>query len=85
MYCLNMLLLCANVIDYEIFINCVTVILIVLTCTSSFAQTNCTGKVIDAATHEPVAHASIQIKNTNQGTITNNKGEFYITAYRYRK
>jgi iron complex outermembrane receptor protein len=69
----------------KLFINCVTGILIVLTATSSYAQTNCTGKVIDAATHEPVAHASVQISNTNQGTVTNNKGEFILpladTAY----
>jgi outer membrane receptor protein involved in Fe transport len=62
----------------KLFINCVTALLIVLAGARSYAQTNCAGKVIDAATNEPVAHASIQIKNTNQGTITNNKGEFTL-------
>lgn len=59
-------------------IHCVTVFLIVLSGASSYAQTICTGKVIDAATYEPVARASVQIKNTNQGTTTNNKGEFVL-------
>ena len=62
----------------KFFINCVTALLIVSACARSYAQTNCAGKVIDAATNEPVAQASIQIKNTNQGTITNNKGEFTL-------
>ncbi|OQP59794.1 TonB-dependent receptor [Niastella populi] len=62
----------------KLFIHCVTALLIVLTGVRSYAQTNCTGKVIDAITKEPVAHASIQIKNTNQGTITNNRGEFTL-------
>lgn len=62
----------------KFFINCVTAFLIVLPGASSYAQTTCTGKVIDAATHEPVSQASVQIKNTNQGTITNNNGEFVL-------
>lgn len=62
----------------KFFINCVTAFLIVLPGASSYAQPTCTGKVIDAATHEPVARASVQIKNTNQGTITNNNGEFVL-------
>lgn len=63
----------------KVFINCVIAFLIVLAGVRSYAQTNCTGKVIDAVTHEPVAHASIQIKNSNHGTITNTKGEFIVT------
>lgn len=62
----------------KFFINCVTAFLIVLPGASSYAQPTCTGKVIDAATHEPVARASVQIKNTSQGTITNNNGEFVL-------
>ncbi|WP_243751676.1 TonB-dependent receptor [Niastella caeni] len=62
----------------KFFITCVTASLIILSASRAFAQTNCTGKVIDAATHEPVAHASVLIKNTNQGTITNTNGEFTL-------
>lgn len=62
----------------KFFINCVIALLIVLTGASTYGQNNCSGKVIDVATHEPVAQASIQIKNTNKGTITNNKGEFSL-------
>lgn len=60
------------------FINRLTALLIVLTGVRSYAQTNCTGKVIDAATHEPIARASVQIRNTNKGTITNINGEFTL-------
>lgn len=69
---------CDNVMTMRFFIHCVTAILIVLTGARSYAQTHCTGKVIDAATHEPVVHASIQVKNTGQGTVTNNQGEFSL-------
>jgi iron complex outermembrane recepter protein len=62
----------------KFFINWVTVFWVVLSGARSYGQTTCTGKVIDAATHEAVALASVQIKNTNQGTITNNKGEFSL-------
>jgi outer membrane receptor protein involved in Fe transport len=62
----------------KFFINCVIALLIVLTGARTYGQNNCSGKIIDAVTNEPVAHASIQIKNTNKGTITNNKGEFSL-------
>jgi iron complex outermembrane receptor protein len=62
----------------KLFIYCVMAFLIVLTSTSSYAQSNCSGKVIDAATHEPVANATVLIKNSNHGTVTNNKGEFIL-------
>ncbi|WP_245843471.1 TonB-dependent receptor [Niastella vici] len=62
----------------KLFINCVIAFLIILTGTRSYAQTNCTGKVIDAATHEPVVNASVMIRNTTQGTVTNNKGDFNL-------
>lgn len=43
----------------------------------AFAQSgNCRGKVIDGVTKEPIVHASVQIKETSQGTFTNNSGEF---------
>jgi iron complex outermembrane recepter protein len=62
----------------KFFINCTIALLIVFTGARTYGQNNCSGKVIDAVTNEPVAHASIQIKNTNKGTITNNKGEFSL-------
>jgi outer membrane receptor protein involved in Fe transport len=61
------------------FIKSALIALSVITSLSLHAQTSCTGKVIDAITHEPVAHASIQIKNTNQGTTTNANGEFTLS------
>jgi outer membrane receptor protein involved in Fe transport len=62
----------------KFFINSMIALLIVLPGARAYSQNNCSGKVIDAATNEPVAQASIQIKNTNKGTITNNKGEFSL-------
>src|SRR3954463_14567223 len=55
-----------------------TALLIVLSGLRSYAQTNCTGKVMDATTHEPIARASVQIKQSNKGTITNTNGEFNL-------
>ncbi len=50
----------------------------VLTLTSwSFAQTMLTGKVTDS-TQEPVIGASIIIKGTNQGTVTDINGKFSL-------
>ncbi|MFL5746707.1 MAG: TonB-dependent receptor [Niastella sp.] len=60
------------------FIKWATALLIVLTGLRSYSQTNCTGKVIDAITHEPIARASVQIKQSNKGTITNTNGEFTL-------
>lgn len=37
------------------------------------------GKVISEDTNEPLAGASVQVKGTNTGTMTNDKGEFSIT------
>lgn len=54
------------------------VMVFTLACLRPMAQVTCQGMVIDALTREPVAHASIQIKNTTGGTTTNNKGEFSI-------
>lgn len=62
----------------KLFINCVIALLIVCTGVRTYGQSNCSGKVIDATTNEPLTNASIQIKNTNKGTITNNKGEFSL-------
>jgi iron complex outermembrane receptor protein len=59
-------------------IKCVTVLLLSICCIKSWSQTTYTGKVIDAATREPVVHASVLIKNTYRGTVTNNNGEFKL-------
>lgn len=60
------------------FIRSVLVLLSVLLSIQSWSQVNYTGKVIDATTREPIAHASVQVKNTKQGTVTNNNGEFAL-------
>ncbi|WP_240347934.1 TonB-dependent receptor [Longitalea arenae] len=69
----------------KLFITGVTVLFILLRGVGSYAQTHCSGKVIDAATKEPVARASVQIKDTKLGTITNANGDFTLpladTAY----
>jgi Outer membrane receptor proteins, mostly Fe transport len=54
------------------------VMVLLLACLRPMAQVNCRGMVIDALTREPVAHASIQIKNTTEGTVTNNRGAFSL-------
>lgn len=38
-----------------------------------------TGKVLDSATKEPLASASVFCQNTTQGTATNKEGSFYIS------
>jgi iron complex outermembrane recepter protein len=60
------------------FIKWAAALLIVLTGLTSYAQTNCTGKVMDATTHEPIARASVQIRHSNKGTITNTNGQFTL-------
>ncbi|WP_242696422.1 TonB-dependent receptor [Longitalea luteola] len=62
----------------KILIPGVIVLLILLAGFGSYGQTNCTGKVIDAVTKEPVARASVQIKHTMLGTITNTNGDFTL-------
>ncbi|EOR94611.1 TonB-dependent receptor [Arcticibacter svalbardensis MN12-7] len=43
-----------------------------------YAQKNITGKVVDASTNEPIIGASVKIKNTQQGAVTNVNGVFTI-------
>lgn len=47
-----------------------------------FSQSNFTisGKVIDSASREPLAFASVFCQNTTQGTATNKEGEFYLSV-----
>ena len=58
--------------------KCVLLSVFILLAFVSWSQINYTGKVIDAVTREPIANASVQIKNTNHGTITNAGGEFVL-------
>ncbi len=62
-----------SVLKHFITLCCVLVIQYVT------AQTvPCKGTVIDGVTKEPIANASVQIKPGNQGTVTNQKGEFEL-------
>jgi len=47
---------------------------------SVFSQTNVKGKVIDKSTNESLPGATVQVDGTTVGTITNEKGEFELTA-----
>jgi hypothetical protein len=40
---------------------------------------NVSGKVVDSATKEPLAFASVFCQNTTQGTATNKEGSFYLS------
>jgi len=47
----------------------------------AFSQSNfsVSGKVIDSASREPLAFASVFCQNTTQGTTTNKEGSFYLS------
>lgn len=45
----------------------------------SAAQSRLTGKVLDAATGQPVPYASVSVLNSSQGTTSNAEGEFELT------
>ncbi len=47
----------------------------------SFAQKTCTGIVLDYDTEEPISFASIWIKHSNKGCLTQLDGSFSITLY----
>jgi len=53
-------------------------LLISLFCLTTFAQTELTGKVADFLSFEPIENASVYIKNTTVGTITNADGNFVL-------
>jgi hypothetical protein len=46
----------------------------------SFSQTNfiVSGKIMDSATKEPMAYASVFCQNTTQGTATDKEGNFFL-------
>ena len=55
--------------------------LFLLLCTLAVhAQKKITGKVTEEGTHQPVFGASIQVKGTSRGAITDEKGQFALTA-----
>lgn len=57
-----------------------TVLLSLLLVTAGFGQTSISGKVTDATTGEEIAGASIVVKGSILGTITNVNGEFSLKA-----
>lgn len=57
--------------------NAVTIILLLLTCFSSLGQIKIKGKVIDS-NKETIVGATIQEKGTNNGTISDNDGNFLL-------
>ena len=50
------------------------------TCGSVYAQLRVTGTVLDAATGEPMAGASVIEQGTTSGTTTDTKGRFAISV-----
>lgn len=61
-----------------------TVLFIAFFC-SNFALgqgqiTKIRGKVLDAQTNEPLPYVNVTFKNTTQGTITSEKGEFFLES-----
>lgn len=56
-------------------------LLLLLSIGATFAQVQVAGSVVDES-GEPVIGASIQIKGTGQGTITDANGQFTLTAHR---
>lgn len=57
-----------------------TLVVTLLFATLLSAQNPVTGVVKDASTGSPVQKATVQVKGTNRGTTTNDKGEFSIQA-----
>src|SRR5678815_2155609 len=55
--------------------------LLILSFGFDFSQSNFTvsGKVVDSATKEPLAFASVFCQNTTQGTATNKEGTFHLS------
>lgn len=66
-------------------VRCLIVLAASVAAQYTYAQSVYHGKVIDGTTKEPIAHASVQIKNTAQGAFTNSQGEFELTLPAERK
>lgn len=56
------------------------VFLLAAACNSVYAQHIIQGNIKDNVTHKPVSYASVGIKGTTWGTITNDEGDFTISA-----
>ncbi len=57
-----------------------SLVIMIMACTVVSAQRTVTGTVKDGATGAAIEKATVQIKGTNRGTTTNDKGEFTIQA-----
>lgn len=57
-----------------------TVLLLLLTVITSYAQTKISGTISDNDTKEPLIGVSIQVKNKIIGTITDSKGQFELNT-----
>jgi hypothetical protein len=53
-------------------------LLLLLLPEAALAQFTATGKVTDRRTNEPVVGASVLVKSTTTGTVTNAEGEFRL-------
>jgi len=58
----------------------ILILLVNLFCLMAFAQNAVTVKVVDAKTGEPITNASVKIKSTGKGGITNATGTYQIQA-----
>ncbi|MDB5232698.1 MAG: TonB-dependent receptor plug [Chitinophagaceae bacterium] len=53
---------------------------LLLIASNTFAQKTVRGQVTNRTTGQPVVGASVQVKGTNSGTLTNDQGSFVITT-----
>ena len=53
---------------------------LIMSCTIAWAQSPISGQVNSASDGQPVARATVQVKGTTTSTVTNDKGEFSISA-----
>lgn len=64
----------------QLIINLLTSVILLCFSTTVFAQTTIKGKIQDESNKEPLIGASIIIKNTTIGTVTDYDGEFSLKA-----
>jgi TonB-linked SusC/RagA family outer membrane protein len=60
--------------------SCFLILLIACMTHPSFAQQVLSGKVVDAKSNETIIGASVKVKNTGNGAVTNSSGAFKISA-----
>lgn len=56
------------------------VIILLMSSLTGFTQKKTHGIVVDSTTLAALQGVHVKVKNTDQGTVTNSKGEFYITT-----